>query len=112
MLPLAADCVYAREGVILNPHYKTMGCLYGSEYWTYTLPRRVGEDGVEDGGEICRRTRDHAQDVRHRRLLLQCLGESCLQLGVCTGNVLGASFRLRSGRTTTNSAGSALRPFA
>jgi len=44
MLPLAADCVYAREGVILNPHYKTMGGLYGSEYWTYTLPRRVGEE--------------------------------------------------------------------
>ena len=41
MLPLAADCVYAREGIILNPHYKTMGGLYGSEYWTYTLPRRV-----------------------------------------------------------------------
>jgi hypothetical protein len=44
MLPLAADCVYAREGVVLNPHYRTMGGLYGSEYWTYTLPRRVGEE--------------------------------------------------------------------
>jgi putative two-component system protein, hydrogenase maturation factor HypX/HoxX len=44
MLPLAADCVYAREGVILIPHYRTMGGLYGSEYWTYTLPRRVGEE--------------------------------------------------------------------
>jgi putative two-component system hydrogenase maturation factor HypX/HoxX len=29
--------------VVLNPHYKNMGNLYGSEYWTYTLPRRVGE---------------------------------------------------------------------
>lgn len=27
---------------MLNPHYKGMGGLYGSEYWTYTLPRRVG----------------------------------------------------------------------
>ena len=37
-----ADRVCARDGVILNPHYKGMGNLYGSEYWTYLLPRRVG----------------------------------------------------------------------
>ncbi|MDO8813761.1 MAG: enoyl-CoA hydratase-related protein [Gallionella sp.] len=42
-LSLAADHVYAREGVVFNPHYKGMGNLYGSEYWTYLLPRRVGE---------------------------------------------------------------------
>ena len=41
-LSLAADYIYARDGVILNPHYKSMGNLYGSEYWTYLLPRRVG----------------------------------------------------------------------
>jgi putative two-component system hydrogenase maturation factor HypX/HoxX len=41
-LALAADRVLARSGVILNPHYKGMGNLYGSEYWTYLLPRRVG----------------------------------------------------------------------
>jgi putative two-component system hydrogenase maturation factor HypX/HoxX len=40
---LAADEVWAFDGVLLNPHYKNMGNLYGSEYWTYTLPRRVGE---------------------------------------------------------------------
>ena len=40
-LALAADRVCARDGVILNPHYKGMGNLYGSEYWTYLLPRRV-----------------------------------------------------------------------
>jgi putative two-component system hydrogenase maturation factor HypX/HoxX len=40
-LALAADRVFARDGVILNPHYKSMGNLYGSEYWTYLLPRRV-----------------------------------------------------------------------
>ena len=46
MLAIAADRVCAREGVVLNPHYKTMG-LYGSEYWTYSLPKRVGtRDGV------------------------------------------------------------------
>lgn len=42
-LALAADRVYARSGVILNPHYKGMGNLYGSEYWSYILPQRVGE---------------------------------------------------------------------
>ncbi|MFF7725510.1 enoyl-CoA hydratase-related protein [Streptomyces sp. NPDC008001] len=41
MLALAADEVWCRDGAILNPHYRLMG-LYGSEYWTYTLPRRVG----------------------------------------------------------------------
>jgi len=40
-MALAADHVWARRGVILNPHYKNMGNLYGSEYWTYLLPRRV-----------------------------------------------------------------------
>ncbi len=43
-LALAADRVYARDGVILNPHYKGMGNLYGSEYWTYLLPRRVAAE--------------------------------------------------------------------
>ena len=45
-LALAADEVWAREGVILNPHYKNMGNLYGSEYWTYLLPRRVGPEAA------------------------------------------------------------------
>ncbi|MEH6416973.1 hydrogenase maturation protein [Pseudomonas sp. CGJS7] len=43
ILALAADQVWARRGVVMNPHYKGMGGLYGSEYWTYLLPRRVGE---------------------------------------------------------------------
>jgi putative two-component system hydrogenase maturation factor HypX/HoxX len=42
MLALAADRAYAMSGVVLTPHYRSMGELYGSEYWTYTLPRRVG----------------------------------------------------------------------
>jgi putative two-component system hydrogenase maturation factor HypX/HoxX len=42
MLALGADRVIIRDGVVLNPHYQTMG-LYGSEYWTYVLPRRVGD---------------------------------------------------------------------
>ncbi|MCU7931874.1 MAG: hydrogenase maturation protein [Candidatus Thiodiazotropha sp. (ex Codakia rugifera)] len=42
-LARAADEVWARQGIILNPHYKDMGNLYGSEYWTYLLARYVGE---------------------------------------------------------------------
>ena len=41
MLALAANQVWCRAGAVLNPHYRLMG-LHGSEYWTYTLPRRVG----------------------------------------------------------------------
>jgi putative two-component system protein, hydrogenase maturation factor HypX/HoxX len=41
-LALAADHVVARDDVVLNPYYQHMGGLYGSEYWTYLLPRRVG----------------------------------------------------------------------
>jgi len=46
-LAFACDEVWARTGVVLNPHYRNMGNLYGSEYWTYTLPRRVKQ------GEPC-----------------------------------------------------------
>jgi putative two-component system hydrogenase maturation factor HypX/HoxX len=46
-LALAADEVWARRGVVLNPHYKGMGNLYGSEYWTYLLPRRVGAERAQ-----------------------------------------------------------------
>jgi putative two-component system hydrogenase maturation factor HypX/HoxX len=53
-LALAADVVIARDGVILNSHYKNMGNLYGSEYWTYLLPRRVGAE--------------HARQIVERRL--------------------------------------------
>jgi putative two-component system hydrogenase maturation factor HypX/HoxX len=41
---VAADHVVAREDVVLNPYYQHMGGLYGSEYWTYLLPRRVGAE--------------------------------------------------------------------
>jgi putative two-component system protein, hydrogenase maturation factor HypX/HoxX len=41
---LAADHVVAREDAVLNPYYKHMGGLYGSEYWTYLLPRRIGHE--------------------------------------------------------------------
>ncbi len=43
-LALAGDTVLIRDGVVLNPHYKSMGNLYGSEYWTYLLPKKVGNE--------------------------------------------------------------------
>ncbi|QWG17277.1 hydrogenase maturation protein [Bradyrhizobium sediminis] len=41
-LARTADLVWLRDGVVLNPHYKDMGNLFGSELWTYLLPRRAG----------------------------------------------------------------------
>lgn len=46
-LARAADLVWARRGVILNPHYKDMGNLYGSEYWSYLMPRYAGAAHAE-----------------------------------------------------------------
>jgi putative two-component system hydrogenase maturation factor HypX/HoxX len=45
-LARAADKVWMRAGVILNPHYKDMGDLYGSELWTYLLPRHCGPENA------------------------------------------------------------------
>ena len=52
MLALAADQVWCRAGAVLNPHYRLMG-LHGSEYWTYTLPRRVGPGEAAQLTEAC-----------------------------------------------------------
>lgn len=52
ILALAADKVIARDGIVLNPHHKKMG-LYGSEYWTYLLPKRVGKDTSLDLTDKC-----------------------------------------------------------
>ncbi len=48
-LARACDQLWLRDGVILSPHYRDMGNLYGSEFWTYSLPRQVG---VEKAAEI------------------------------------------------------------
>jgi len=47
-LALTADRVLARSGIVLNPHYRNMGNLYGSEYWTYLLPRRIGTERARE----------------------------------------------------------------
>lgn len=53
ILALGCDYVIARDGIVLNPHYQLMG-LPGSEFSTYTLPKRVG-------------------DIRAKKLLNDCL---------------------------------------
>ncbi len=46
-LARACDRVWLRAGVVLNPHYKDMGNLYGSEFWTYSLPRCAGPEKAQ-----------------------------------------------------------------
>ena len=70
-LARAADFVWAREAVMLNPHYKNMGNLYGSEYWTYLLPRRVGADAA---GAIMR----NRQPLTAQRALEIGFTDACL----------------------------------
>lgn len=75
MLGLGADQLLIRSGCVLNPHYLTMG-LHGSEYWTYTLPRRVGPAEAE-------------------RLTRDCLpigAPEAVSLGFADGELAGADF--------------------
>jgi putative two-component system hydrogenase maturation factor HypX/HoxX len=73
MLALGADRVIVRDGVVLNPHYRTMG-LFGSEYWTYVLPRRVGD------------------------LQARSLTEQCLPVGAAEAVSMGLADDVLSGR--------------
>ena len=41
MAALAADFVWTHGTAVVSPSYKKMD-LFGSEYWTYSLPKRVG----------------------------------------------------------------------
>ncbi len=70
-LARACDLVWAREAVLLNPHYRNMGNLYGSEYWTYLLPRRVG---IETAQAIMR----DRQPLTARRALEIGFADACL----------------------------------
>lgn len=40
-MAISSDKVISKKNIIFNMHYKGMG-LYGSEYWTYILPKRIG----------------------------------------------------------------------
>ena len=78
-LALAADKVWVRQGIVLNPHYKNMGNLYGSELWTYTLPKRVGTE--------------QAKNIMQNRLPLGAV--QALHMGIADACIEGdmASFR-------------------
>ena len=51
-LALAADKVLTVKGIVFNPHTRNMG-LYGSEYWTYLLPKRIGTQRANLFTEQC-----------------------------------------------------------
>jgi putative two-component system hydrogenase maturation factor HypX/HoxX len=77
-LALAADEVWAHPGAVLNPHYRNMGNLYGSEYWTYLLPRRLGPTRAR---ELMRqRLPLLAADAQRMGLLDRCLDTSLAAL--------------------------------
>ena len=88
MLALAADRAYAMSGVILNPHYRSMGELYGSEYWTYTLPRRVGQARAIELTQACQPL--GAKAAREMGLLDDAFGEDA--------NSFEAELRARAAR--------------
>lgn len=71
---LAADSVFARSGVVLNPHYRSMGNLYGSEYWTYVLPRRIEASAGE--AIMQRRLPLSAIEAARRGLIDDVFGDS------------------------------------
>jgi putative two-component system hydrogenase maturation factor HypX/HoxX len=73
MLALAADYIYSASGVVLNPHYRGMGELYGSEYWTYLLPKRVGHARALELTQACQPI--GAQAARDIGFIDEVLGE-------------------------------------
>ena len=81
MLALAADMVYARTGVILNPHYKGMGNLYGSEYWTYSLPKRVGSKKAIELTNNCLPV--GTQVAKEIGVIDNFFGDTCLNFRQC-----------------------------
>lgn len=76
-LARACDAVWVRDGAVLNPHYKNMGNLFGSEFWTYLLPQRVGTEGA-------------AAIMRHR---LPLLAAESVRLGFYDAVLPGPTFR-------------------
>ena len=82
---LAADYAVAREDVVLNPYYRHMGGLYGSEYWTYLLPRRIGHDLADELDLAAVRADGHPRGGRdraaRRRLRRQRRALPCTRAG-------------------------------
>lgn len=90
-LALAADFVWVRQGAILNPHYKNMGNLYGSEFWTYLLPRRVGQ-------EQARRIMQHRLPLGGVKAAAMGFVDDCIDASPAD---FEADIRLRAGRLAT-----------
>jgi putative two-component system hydrogenase maturation factor HypX/HoxX len=115
-LALAADQVWAHGGVVLNPHYRNMGNLYGSEYWTYTLPRRVGT--VQAAQWTQRRLPMNAHEAQSLGLVDRVLGEghAGFETLVCTEALaLAASQNLQctiNAKQHARLADEAVRPLA
>lgn len=62
-LALACDYVIGRSGTVLNPHYKSLG-LNGSEYHTYSLPKRVKKKKANELLDNCLPISiDNAKDI-------------------------------------------------
>ena len=75
-LALAADKVIATKGIIFNPHTRNMG-LFGSEYWTYLLPKRIGTQRANLFTEQCLPWGTGiAMEVKLIDDCLECTGES------------------------------------
>ncbi|MER6085625.1 enoyl-CoA hydratase-related protein, partial [Streptomyces sp. NPDC001833] len=68
MLALAADEVWCRAGAVLNPHYRRMG-LYGSEFWTYSLPLSARRRRLRRGLLLFQQQTEHLGDVLLARRL-------------------------------------------
>ena len=79
MMALASDHIFAREGVVLNPHYRGMGGLFGSQYWTtaYTLPRlnESGQRAGEQRDEVDRRHAKTEGPRGHRPQAQRCMDD-------------------------------------
>lgn len=90
-LARACDRVWVRDGAMLNPHYKNMGNLYGSEFWTYLLPPRVGEVGA-------------AAIMRHR---LPMTAREAVELGFYDACLPGPGFAVDVARRAAEMAASA-----
>lgn len=95
-LALAADEVWAQRGVMMNPHYRNMGNLYGSEYWTYLAPRRLGADGART--LMQRRLPLSAPEALRIGFIDRCLdmpAGDALDAAVREARLLAASYNLR-----------------
>ncbi len=115
-LALAADQVWAGRGVMLNPHYKNMGNLYGSEYWTYLAPKRLGAEGAR--ALMQRRLPLSAPEAARIGFIDRCIDgppAALLDAALQEACAMAASYNLRDAlarKQKTRAADEAARPLA